>query len=99
MRDKTLRISEPHKWRLIVRSAARNANPFNAPVRIALTFFGLRPRAGADNYCKCPIDGIVAAGLIRDDCYPYISELVLRTRPLAPGRRRPWTLVEIEEVG
>ena len=99
MREKALRISEPHKWRLIVRAAAGNANPFAQPVRIAFTFFGLRPRSGPDNYVKCALDGVVAAGLIRDDCYPYLSELVLRTRPLAPGRRRPWTLIEIEEAG
>jgi hypothetical protein len=91
IRERSIRLSEPAKWVALVRAASRRIAPFWHPVRITFTFGG---RMDADNGPKLPLDAIVRAGLIRDDRYPFLSELVLRSRP----SRRPYTLVEIEEV-
>lgn len=91
IRERRLRITEPPKWKLLIRNASRAIAPFWHPVRITFTFHG---RIDADNGPKLPLDGMVASRLIRDDRYPFVHELILRQRP----SRRPWMLVEIEEV-
>jgi Holliday junction resolvase RusA-like endonuclease len=61
------------------------------PVRIELTFFGTR--SDADNLGKLVMDGIVRAGLIRDDRFPFVQELTLRA---FPGKQS--TIVRIEPM-
>jgi len=85
----SVRKQEATRWALLVRNAARKQRPFTEPVRIQLTFIGARD---ADNHGKAVLDGIVRAGLIVDDRYPFVSELILRARP---GKRKA-TLVRIE---
>jgi Holliday junction resolvase RusA-like endonuclease len=101
MRSRRLRISEPPKWRALVLSASREAGLTGAlrmPVRIRLTFHaGTKRRAvDPDNHCKLVCDALVEAGLIADDRWPYVEELVLRGRPAGAGG--PWTEVTIESV-
>jgi Holliday junction resolvase RusA-like endonuclease len=92
LRNRGLRIREPAKWHLLVRNAARGIQPFKVPVRITLTFVGIQ--GDADNYPKLVCDGIVRAGLIRDDRFPFVQELTLRVRP---GKKRS-TTVRIETM-
>ena len=92
LRNRGLRIREPAKWHLLVKNAARGVAPFLMPVRIELTFFGTR--SDADNLGKLVMDGIVRAGLIRDDRFPFVQELTLRA---FPGKQRG-TVVRIEPM-
>lgn len=92
IRVRSLRYTEPAKWKLLVRVAARGIAPFDTPVRITFTFYG---RIDADNGPKLPLDGLVACGLIQDDCYPFVDELVLRSRRGKPAR----TEIEIDALG
>lgn len=100
MRSRALRISEPPKWRLLVRLATRDMAPFDTPVNIEMVFHGGTPGRplDPDNHPKCIGDGLVKAGIIKDDRWPYLRRLGLSAPPLAKGGR-PWTLVEIEAVG
>lgn len=93
IRERRLRMTQPAVWRMLVRNAARGIRPYLDPVRITFTFFGVRD---ADNFPKLALDGIVHAGLITDDRYPFVDELILRARPLR--ERSPYTLVRIEPV-
>jgi Holliday junction resolvase RusA-like endonuclease len=92
LRNRGLRIREPAKWHLLVRNAARGIQPFHTPVSIQLTFAGTR--SDADNLGKLVMDGLVRAGLIRDDRFPFVQELTLRVRP---GKKRS-TTVRIEPM-
>lgn len=96
MRNRWLRTAEARKWRVIVAAAAQDCPRFTVPVRIRLTFVGVRfdPDAGA----KLVLDGLVAAGIIIDDRYPHLDELTLRVRP-GVRKAAPYTAVEIEAVG
>ena len=95
LRNRGLRITEPSKWGLLVRSAARGIAPFRIPVRIELAFIGVR--GDADNYAKLVMDGLVRSGLIVDDGYPYVAALTLRVKPLRGGQR--CTIVKIAPAG
>lgn len=97
MRSRGRRITAPREWKLLVRSfGPHRSSPrwwvaeSNEPKIVTLTFVGAQ--GDADNYCKLVLDGIVAAGLLKDDRYPYLSELRLRVRPGKPRR----TVVRIE---
>jgi hypothetical protein len=92
LHDMRLRMSEPPKWRALVRLAARSIPPYREPVVIRMTFFGARD---ADNHAKILLDAICAAGLILDDRHPYVHELRLRARKLPDAERWPFTRVEL----
>ena len=99
MRNHRLRMTEPAKWRLIVRNASRGIEPFSTPVRIFLTFYAGTPGRPVDapNHEKMVTDGMVTAGLIYDDRWPYVQQLILSGPPLAKGFA-PYTTVRIEPM-
>ncbi len=75
------RAAEQKRWADLVGKHALFAERLPGPCRVEITFFWHdRTRRVPDNYCKCVLDGVKAAGLIRDDGPPWLVELVLRSR-------------------
>jgi Holliday junction resolvase RusA-like endonuclease len=53
--------------------------PLPGPVLVCITAYGAPPK-DADNYLKTLLDGLVIAGVLKDDGYKYLSELRVRVR-------------------
>ena len=84
-----------NKWLWIVRAAC---TPPKKPIEKALVsmvfFFPDNRRRDLDNNCKMLLDGLVAAKVIKDDCWQCV-ELHLRGDI---DRERPRIEIQIEKV-
>lgn len=85
-------------WELLVGAASRNVkpkDPLDLVIVEVIFFFPDRIRRDPDNYIKFIMDGIVRAGIIKDDSFSKVRKLILSGEV---DKRRPRTEIIINEV-
>lgn len=92
------RHSSAKEWRGLVFANALRFQTGYESARVIVTYYGPASR-DADNYNVKPIlDGLVDAGVMADDRWPFLYELVLRQRPAKKRDHRTDILVEAVEL-
>lgn len=77
----------------IFEQLGTDIQPFDRPVSISLRVYAVRPR-DTDNNCKLILDGIVHAGVLKDDDYKHLPELHIYVEKVSKGHER----IEIDIV-
>lgn len=80
------------------KAAARHLVPVSGPVNVRFTWIEPNMRRDKDNIrfgAKFILDGLVEAGILKDDGWTYINELSDR---FYVNKRDPRVVVQIEEV-
>lgn len=62
-----------------IKATMGEVTPLAGPVMVCITAYGAPPY-DADNYLKTLLDGLVIAGVLKDDGYKYLPELRVRVR-------------------
>lgn len=82
------------KW--LVLAALGQVNTINGRIRLTVTvFYKNRPHDASNIPEKLYEDGLVAAGLLRDDSPAFVGEVVKRSRV---DKARPRVEIEIESI-
>jgi len=70
---------------------------FGGPVRITFAFYARKPKDASNHFIKYLEDGLVACGILPDDNYAVVKEIVLRSVKIN-SRSNQMTLITIDAL-